>query len=73
MQIILARKWVADDVDGYRQAGVCTRRIRKCAKPGDLPVMQATRFKGVLNLKIAKALGLELSDRMLASADEVIE
>jgi putative tryptophan/tyrosine transport system substrate-binding protein len=69
----LLMSYSTDPLDGFRHAGIYVAKILNGAKPGDLPIEQASKFTFVINLKTAKTLGIAVPPTLLALADEVVE
>ena len=69
----LLMSYATHPLDGVRHAGIYAAKILNGAKPGELPVEQASKFTFVINLKTAKALGIVVPPTLLALAEEVIE
>ena len=67
------KSYGVDSIDLFRRAAVYVGKILKVAKPGDLPVQQATKFEFVINLKAAKQIGLTIPVRVLERANKVIK
>jgi putative ABC transport system substrate-binding protein len=69
----LLMSYAADIADGWRHAGIYAAKILTGAKPGVLPIEQASKFTFVINLKTAQALGITIPPRLMLLADELVE